>query len=556
MTHRSAAPVVLALIVGMMGLLNTVSSLLAPVVHPMRGAWILRPLPSGSRLLSVVTGFLLLLLAPQVARAKRLAWQLTVGTLQLSVVLHLVKGLNWPEALVQMGVLEALIWFRPAFRARSDPPSVARGLLTLVAGIVFGYGYTVLGLYFLDAGLHRHFSLSAALREAVLLLSPFTPMRLQAFSPRARWFLDSVYLVFGSTALYGFLMLFRPFVYRRTTWRQERERAQAIAMRWARSALVYFTLQDDKLFWFSPSGRSYVSYRLVGDVALVLGDPVGPPDDVPAAIAAFTEEAARNGWVPAFLQVLPDHLEAYRQTGYQVLKLGEEALVDLAGFDLVGRQWRDIRQARNRLQRRGYQVRTCEPPIPDDLLERLRQVSDAWLRRKAGPERTFSLGRFDSRALKETPVVYVEGPGGEIVAFANLQPMYGLDQVSPDLMRYHPGAPNGTMEFLLSEIALRAREQGVATLNLGMAPFANVGGEGETDLPHRTVRFLYLRFNRFYNFQGLRAFKEKFNPRWEPRYLVYPSATVLPRVALAAVRAGSTQGLAGFLRQAGSSGSR
>lgn len=141
-------------------------------------------------------------------------------------------------------------------------------------------------------------------------------------------------------------------------------------------------------------------------------------------------------WVPAFLQVLPDHLEAYRQTGYQVLKLGEEALVDLAGFDLVWRQWRDIRQARNRLQ------------------------------------------------------------------------------------------------------------------------LANVGVEGKTDLPHRAGRFLYLRFNRFCNFQGLRAFKEKFNPRWEPRYLVYPSAPVVPRVALAALRAGSTRGLVGFLRQAGSSGSR
>ena len=33
-----------------------------------------------------------------------------------------------------------------------------------------------------------------------------------------------------------------------------------------------------------------------------------------------------------------------------------------------------------------------------------------------------------------------------------------------------------------------------------------------------------------YNFQGLRAYKDKFDPAWEPRYLAYPGGLHLPRV--------------------------
>ncbi|MBX6377908.1 MAG: bifunctional lysylphosphatidylglycerol flippase/synthetase MprF, partial [Clostridia bacterium] len=545
--RSSWAPLSLAATVAIMGVLNVASAIAGPV-HHLRPYRYLAGFAYPTRSLAVLAGFFLLAVAPHLARRKQVAWYLAFVLLQASVVLHLLKGLNWEEALVQMAVLEALIWHRSAFTARTDPPSLFRGIAVGVGGLAFAYVYAAAGLWLLDNQLHRRLGVLAALQEAAVLFASYPTPTLRPFTPRARWFLESVYLVAAVAVVYGLSVALRPFVYRHTRRAHDLETARAIAEAWGRSSLVYFTLHEDKMLWFEEHRRAYLAYRLVGDVALVLGDPVGPDDAVRRAIEGFTAECRRNAWTPAFLQVLPDHLDAYRASGYHVLKIGEEALVDLRCFTLAGRAWRDVRQARNKLLRLGYRVTWHEPPLDSDLLAALKAVSDAWLRTKAGPERTFSLGAFHPATVRLTPVACVRDAAGEVVAFVNLQPMYRLRQVSPDLMRHRPDAPNGTMDFLLAEVALEGRRRGLEALNLGLAPFANVGTGPEAEWAERAVRLLYERFNRFYNFRGVRRFKEKYHPRWEPRYLAYPGSAALPRIALAAVRAGSTRGLVGFLR--------
>jgi len=98
-------------------------------------------------------------------------------------------------------------------------------------------------------------------------------------------------------------------------------------------------------------------------------------------------------------------------------------------------------------------------------------------------------------------------------------------------MRFDPErAPNGLMDFLFTEILLWAQSEGMRTFDLGMAPLAGLAEEKYASLFARIGRLVHERGEQFYGFQGLRAFKDKFAPRWEPRYLAAPGAWTLPIV--------------------------
>jgi phosphatidylglycerol lysyltransferase len=181
------------------------------------------------------------------------------------------------------------------------------------------------------------------------------------------------------------------------------------------------------------------------------------------------------------------------------------------------------------------------------LLPDLRQVSDAWLAEKRVREKGFSLGRFDERYLSNFPVAVVRREG-RIVAFANVWLGAGHHEVSVDLMRYAPEAPGGVMEYLFTELLRWASAQGYAWFNLGMAPLAGLEARTLAPLWSRAGALLFRHGEHFYNFQGLRDYKEKFTPIWTPRYLASPGGLALPRV-VANVAALVSGGLSGVVRK-------
>jgi lysylphosphatidylglycerol synthetase-like protein (DUF2156 family) len=187
------------------------------------------------------------------------------------------------------------------------------------------------------------------------------------------------------------------------------------------------------------------------------------------------------------------------------------------------------------LERHGYTVASLPQPLPESVLAELEEVSDAWLREGGHRERQFTLGWFSREYMQETEVVAVRSPDGRIEAFANLVPVYRSDEGNFDLMRRRPDAPDGIMDYLFVGLINLFKQRGFQGMNLGFAPLANIEGSG---LVPRALRLVYERGNRAFNFRGLRSFKEKWHPRWEPRYLVYRSDVQLPQIALAIARAG------------------
>ena len=276
-------------------------------------------------------------------------------------------------------------------------------------------------------------------------------------------------------------------------------------------------------------------------MALTLGDPVGPPDDIPEAINGFREFCADNDWIPAFCFTLPDYLEQYRSAGFDAICMGHEGIIKLNEFRLSGRRRSNFRKRFYRMRKLGFQVIHYEPPVPQNVMSELRQISDEWLEMTNRKEKRFFLGCFDETYIRNGLVASVVSLDEKMFAFVNLVPEYQRNEISIDLMRRRADAPSGTMDFLFVSLFNWARNQGYDNFNLGLCALSGVG-EKSSDPPfERLLHWIYEKGNWIYDFKGLYDFKEKFQPIWVPQYLVYPELYSLPAVWIAMARANAAE---------------
>ncbi len=188
------------------------------------------------------------------------------------------------------------------------------------------------------------------------------------------------------------------------------------------------------------------------------------------------------------------------------------------------------------------------PPVSEHLIEELRPISSEWLRRMKGAEKKFSLGWFDPDYLRRTEIALIRTPQGGISAFANLLVGVRPGEVAIDLMRSRTDLEPGTMDVLFTSLLQHYQEAGFGRFNLGLSALSGLGGSQESPRLEKAMAGLADHLDRFYGFRGLHTYKAKFQPSWEPRYLVYPSLTALPDVVLALVRLDSGDRLLDYVR--------
>jgi phosphatidylglycerol lysyltransferase len=530
----------IALITALVGILNVFSAITPARASRLAVVDQLLPLivQYGGRLTTALSGFALLILANGLGRRKRTAWLLALVVLVISIVSHLIAGFYYEESLLATGLALGLLAMRDHYHARSDPPSVRQGMRALSATAIFTLVYGVAGFYLLDYQYSVNFSLWDAIRQTILMFVQFDHPGLQPVTGFGHYFANSIYGVGTATLFYALLMLIRPVIIRQPATEEERERARRIVEFYGRSSLARFTLFEDKSYFFS-SGGSVVAYAQKERAAVALGDPIGPAEDISSVIGEFKDYCARNDWLPAYYQVLPDNLETYRRAGFDTLCLGQEGIVDLQNFTLEGKSAKTIRYSYNRFSRLGYQAKVYEPPIADSLLAELRVISDEWLKTMHGSEKRFSLGWFEEDYLRNSLVIAVHTPEGPIGAFANINPEYQRNEATIDLMRHKRDAENGTMDFLFVSIFLWAQSKGYETFNLGLSGLSGVGETRGDPAMERALHYVYEHIHQFYNFKGLHGFKEKFHPVWSSRYLIYPGPGSLLPVAMALIEADS-----------------
>ncbi|NBW82932.1 DUF2156 domain-containing protein, partial [bacterium] len=139
------------------------------------------------------------------------------------------------------------------------------------------------------------------------------------------------------------------------------------------------------------------------------------------------------------------------------------------------------------------------------------------------------LGSFNEDYLRNFPFAIAKLQG-EIVAFSNLWIGAKKRELSPDLIRYSSKAPPGVMDFLFIQMILWGQKEGFDSFSLGMAPLSGMKQQRFAPLWHRLGRLVFRYGEHFYNFQGLRRFKDKFGPEWRPIYIAMPNRMRFPKV--------------------------
>jgi phosphatidylglycerol lysyltransferase len=472
------------------------------------------PMLELSHLAASAIGVLLLVLARGLLLRLDAARNLTLWLLGMGVAASLLKGLDFEEAALLLAVMLPLWLTRAQFHRRASLLAERLSPAWMVSA-----GVAVLASIWVGLLAYRHVPYAHEL---------WWQFALDGNAPRMLRASLLAVLLLGAVALARLLGPAR-FVPQRPGAAEFDRVLPIIAA--ARESSAHLALLGDKSFLFSESGQAFLMYAVNGGSWIAMGDPVGPVSDCEELVWRFRELADRAGARCVFYQVGPDRLSEYVDAGLALSKLGEEARVELAGFSLDGPRRAELRQAHRKGLRDGLTFRIVPPADVLALLPTLRRVSDEWLQAKAAVEKGFSLGRFDDEYLRHFPVAVVE-QRGEVVAFANVWETGPRDEVSIDLMRHAKNAPRSTMDFLFCELMLWGREQGYRWFNLGMAPLSGLEARRLAPAWHKIGRFVYRHGEDFYNFSGLRQYKQKFAPEWRPRYLAAPGGFSLPGVLL------------------------
>jgi lysyl-tRNA synthetase class 2 len=486
-------------------------------------------------------GLLLIYLGAGLRRGKHRAWQVAVALAGASVVLHLAKGLDYDAAAVSAGLLALLIAVRGRFQAVADPRNRWRAGVALVGFWVAGFLVGFVEIAVRMNRLEGRPGLSTWAEEAVLGLFGI-PGPLRFVHPIGA---EAVSLTTGAFGLLAITMavvlLLRPGVPLRVRTTEDDRTLRELLHRYGSGdSLGYFALRADKALIWSPSGHSVIAYRVVNGVSLAAGDPIGAESQWPGVIGAWLADCTAHGWTPAVLGCGNAAGKAFRKHGLDVVELGDEAVLDVPGFSLEGRPMRGVRQAVNRIQRAGY---ACTVARQRDLgpAELAEAVHAAEAFRDGAVERGFSmaLSRLGDPQDDDCLFVLCRDGEGRIRGLLQFVP-WGADGLSLDLMRGDRTADNGLTEFMVVSAVEAAAGLGVRRVSLNFAVLRSVFARAEELGAGPALRLwhrLLTAASRLWQIESLYRANAKYLPVWQPRYLCFPTARDLPRIAVAALSA-------------------
>lgn len=486
-----------------------------------------------SHFLSSVLGLVLVLLAFGLKARLDAAWTATLVSLVLAALLAPFKGFNWEEAAVLLACIAVMAPLHAGFprQARLSRMEVTPGWLISAAAVMGGagllgwwsfanadYGDQPVWRIVADQDVTRAIRSSAG---AALALLGFGLWRLVA-------------------------MPATPKVVGEDDPDFQRVRAILRSAEWAQPD-SNLALLGDKRFLFSPTGESFLMFGVRGRSWIAMDGPVGRADERMELLWRFRELADAHACRPALYGIGPEDLPDAVELGFSIQKVGEAAAVPLDSFSLAGRRREVLRRNWRKAGEGGASFEVIPAEAVTPLIPELRAISDEWLAHHSGGEKSFSLGGFIPRYVAEFPMALV-WVGGRIVAFATLWPTATRKSFSMDLMRYGEGAPKNVMDFLFVELLEWGREQGYEAFDFGAAPLAGLEDRPLAPIMSRVGRLLFERGEEIYNFRGVRRYKDKYDPLWQPRYVAAPQKWQIPMV-MADVGLLSSGGMAGLTRR-------
>jgi lysyl-tRNA synthetase class 2 len=538
-TAEPRAPLLLASLVAATGAISVVDGILPAHHHTLlAGLSLARVSPVASALVAPL-GLALLVVARGLARRKRRAYEMCLALLVTLALLHESHRFDYGAVAAAL-VAVVLVACRQVFDAPGDPaarPRLALRALGLAAAI-YTYGAVVLWINRIEAD--QPFTLRFAAAETTKALAGLSLGGSRHLADGfGAWFPISVLIAGIGACAWLLASWLGPWRYRLTQEARERELARTLVASWGSDTLAPFALRADKSYFFSESKLGFIAYRVVRGVAIVSGDPIGPPEEIDGLLERFVRFARARDWRIAILGASDRLLSTYARHGLSALYHGDEAVLDLESFSLDGRAIRKVRQSVHRLRRAGYHAEVLHPrEIDGDLRAKLQRIADAW--RGSEPTRGFAMALDALFRLEDEEAVFVVGrdAAGEpmgFLHFAVVRPSASLSLSSMPRLR---ATPNGFNEWLICEAVEWARPRGFTRVSLNFAPFAALlAPEAELRGVQRLERRALLALKGRFQLDNLLLFNRKFFPDWQRRFVVYERRRDLPRIGIAALAA-------------------
>ena len=501
-----------SLMVLLSGFIMLISSATPGLTHRMRILEEVVPLAvlETSHVASALFGLFLFVLARGLMKGYRNAYRTTLALLIAGAAGSILKGLDYEEATIFI-LTAALLWTHARlFSLPSRTGGTAIAILAPIALAVFFFAAAGIASYHTNQYSNDLWITFRHSAEAARFLRTL-----------------GILLLFGLlVAVYLIMRIPQRFV---PPSQEDIDRALSIHERLGKGTSAQLAATGDKSILFIED-RGFCLYRTVGRYMAVLTDPTIEPGMERECLTSLLQRAAELDRTLVFYQISAHWLPVLHDFGYSFFKLGEEAIVDLEQFTIQGNKGKAMRNVLNRFRNDGYCFQVLPAAEVPGVLPELKTVSEAWLHSKKAREKQFSLGFFDAGYLSRFPSSLVRNREGKAVAFANVLPGSNHEEFSVDLMRYIPECPNGVMDLLFLRLFEWGKALGYTTFNLGMAPLATVGAVRQARLGERLANILFQHGEHWYNFRGIRLFKEKYDPRWVPRYLAYPAFWMWPQV--------------------------
>ncbi len=536
---KTRSPLLFAALVAATGALSVLDGILPARPHTLLADLSLaRVTPVASALVAPL-GLALIVAARGLARRKRRAYQVALILLVGLAALHLAHRFDYGAVAAAL-VAVLLVARRHVFDAPGDPtasPRLALRAAGLVAAI-YAYGAVVLWINRIEADqpFTLPFALSVTTRALAGLSLGGAPHLVDGFGA---WFPISVFTAGLAAVAWLLVSWLAPWRYRLAQEARERELARSLVGAWGQDTLAPFVLRADKSYFFSENERAFVAYRVVRGVAIVSGDPIGPPEEFDALVQRFVDFARARDWRIAILGASDRLLQVYAGYGLHALYHGDEAVLDVGPFSLEGRPIRKVRQSVNRLRQAGYRAEVLHPREIDARLRgELEEIARSW--RGDEPARGFVMALDALFRLEDEDAVFVLGrdPDGVPMGFLHFAVVRPCASLSLSSMPRLRATPNGFNEWLICETVEWARGHGFDRLSLNFAPFAALLAPGaELDGIQKLERRALLALKGRFQLDNLLLFNQKFFPGWQRRFVVYERRRDLPRIGVAALAA-------------------
>lgn len=494
-----------------------------------------------------LSGFLILLVSWKLYKRVGAAWNIVMVLLSIRIFQYILihrEQLLHPLFLAEVGCYFLLLLSRNYYVRKTDRYSLRRGFLIYMLFTIFIFFNAALSVFREKGAV----SFLRCMEGTLGILFDLNNLAPSVYTPHTAYY--SFLFWFSWICIFaGLIAVLTPYVSIKAQAQGEMERARGLVNLYGQNCSAYLALEKDKRYLFGKAVKGVAAYGIIGDIFVVLGDPICDPKDFGTFLSEVKTYCERNAYGLLFLNTTRMFLSRYQELGMGFVKCGEEPRFRLENYTLAGSAASKVRLNINHATKEGIAVREYDPRQKKNsaLEKEMMEISKEWFSMKKSGELVFTMGSIGLDHPMDRRYFYAEDPTGRIQAFVVFLPFAGRDGYVADVTRYRVGAVRGVLEKINYEAMMTFKTEGVTWASLAAAPLARL--EEETDVTAKLLRFIYEKMNHVYGFKALYQAKQKYNPScWEPNYYVFYPPVFTPAMAYAIVRIQNPLGIRDFIK--------